>query len=403
MRFLRPLLLILSAFASGMVVALLGMALVAGGYGWIGAACSVSAVVTAPVAACAWIWRRRRWGRAIAIVVVVTNVLIDAFLVHLTQPRDVDGLLDVGGSLVILWAVLWIGWQLVPVAALRRGATAMLVLLAAVPLQAGELFDDFHYTTHKQLAKRGWIVRTKAGWPGVPGATWGSAGVTFHKGIIKMTAATDGTPANTRQVQLCHERKYLNGTYAARVRFTDPAHGDHLVETFYLISPLREPMAPEYSEIDFEYLPNGGWGRKGPTLFATTWETFHPEPQWKADNVHETKSASYAGWRTLVVQVAEGKVRYFVDGTRFAEHSGDVFPESLMSINFNLWIIRSGLLPAGERREYEQELDWVYHAADAVVESAEIDKRVAALRKKKVSFRDTVPRPTPPLESPCDF
>lgn len=275
--------------------------------------------------------------------------------------------------------------------------------MIALVLLAGILFDDFHYTTHAQLEKRGWIVRTALGWPGVPGASWGKEGISFHKGIVRMTAVTDGTPANTRQVQLCHERKYLEGTYAARVRFTDPADRDQLVETFYMISPLREPMAPEYSEIDFEYLPNGGWGRKGPTLFATTWETFHPEPKWKADNVHETKSASYAGWRTLLVQVADGKVRYFVDGARFAEHGDAVFPESLMSINFNLWFIRSGLAPAGEPRQYVQEIDWVYHDSSAVLSPDEVDKRVAALRRRKVSFRDTVPRPKPALESPCNF
>src|SRR5258708_3560259 len=41
------------------------------------------------------------------------------------------------------------------------------------------LFDDFNYSNHKQLAKHGWIIRTAAGWPGVPGASWGNKGVSF--------------------------------------------------------------------------------------------------------------------------------------------------------------------------------------------------------------------------------
>jgi hypothetical protein len=278
----------------------------------------------------------------------------------------------------------------------------MLSTSAIAVLAATLFFDDFQYANHAQLEKRGWIVRTAAGWPGLPGASWGPAGVTLAKGIVTMTAKTDGTAPNTRQVQLCHERKYRDGTYAARVRFRDRP-GDQVVQTFYLISPLREPMAPEYSEVDFEYLPNGGWGRKGPTLFATTWETFHPEPQWKAVNVHDTKSRSFDGWRTLVVQVLDGKVRYFVDGEPLADHGGDVYPESLMSINFNLWFIRNGLAPAGESREYQQDIDWVFHAPGVALTPAEVDARVAKLRKAKVAFRDTVPRPAPALESPCNF
>ncbi|MGH9905613.1 MAG: hypothetical protein ACRD8U_08535, partial [Pyrinomonadaceae bacterium] len=93
-----------------------------------------------------------------------------------------------------------------------------------------------------------------------------------------------------------NQRKYLEGTYAARVRFTDkpvsgPA-GDQVVESFYTISPLKAPWDPDYSELDFEYLPNGGWGIDGPTLYATTWETFFPEPNWKKDNVFKTPAAA---------------------------------------------------------------------------------------------------------------
>src|SRR5205814_4982057 len=41
------------------------------------------------------------------------------------------------------------------------------------------LFDDFNYLKSKQLARHGWIIRTAAGWPGVPGAMWGNSGVSF--------------------------------------------------------------------------------------------------------------------------------------------------------------------------------------------------------------------------------
>ena len=124
------------------------------------------------------------------------------------------------------------------------------------------------------------------------------------------------------------------------------------MESFYTISPLKAPMDPDYSELDFEYLPNGGWGITGPTLYQTTWETFFPEPNWKMDNVSKNTSGSRAGWHTLVTQVANGKVKYFVDGELHAEHGEKFYPESLMSINFNLWFIKDGLTQERTERHY---------------------------------------------------
>ena len=82
-------------------------------------------------------------------------------------------------------------------------ATA-LAALAAVILVAGAaagkaktssagpvLFDDFSYTSTSQLSAHGWIVRSRAGWPGVPGATFRAANVTVGHGILRMTSSTD--------------------------------------------------------------------------------------------------------------------------------------------------------------------------------------------------------------------
>lgn len=276
------------------------------------------------------------------------------------------------------------------------------------------LFDDFSYSNKSQLKKHGWIIRTAAGWPGVPGATWSEAGVSLQADsdargnrFVRMTSSTDGTPANTKQTQICHQRKYFEGTYAARVRFTDGAlsgpSGDQIVQSFYTIAPLKAPMDPDYSELDFEYLPNGGWGIAGPTLYATTWETFSPEPNWKKDNVFQTSNGSQAGWHTLVTQVADQKVRYFVDGKLFAEHGGNYYPEDTMSINFNLWFIRDGMIKTNEVRQYYEDIDWVFFQANVGLQPDEVEAAVVNLQKKRIKFRDTVPAKSPPLASPCNF
>ena len=276
------------------------------------------------------------------------------------------------------------------------------------------LFDDFSYANKEQLKKNGWILRTVAGWPGVPGATWSEQAVSLLKDpnhannrILRMTSSTDGTAANTTQTQICHQRKYLEGTYAARVRFSDAPisgpGGDQLVQSFYTISPLKAPMDLDYSELDYEYLPNGGWGIDGPTLYATTWETFSPEPNWKKDNVFKTAAGSQAGWHTLVTQVVDQKVRYFVDGKLFAEHGGEYYPEDTMSINFNLWFIRDGMAKAAGTRQYEEDIDWVFFQANTALTPQQVETAVADMRRKSVAFRDTVPSKVPALESPCNF
>jgi hypothetical protein len=276
------------------------------------------------------------------------------------------------------------------------------------------LFDDFSYINKEQLKKNGWIVRTVDGWPGVPGAKWLDTNVTLLKDprnpknrILRMTSSTDGTPENTTQTQICHQRKFLEGTYAARVRFADAPilgpDGDQLVQSFYTISPLKAPMDLDYSELDWEYLPNGGWGEGGPTLYSTTWETFSPEPNWKKDNVFKTTAGNQGGWHTLVTQVTGGKVTYFLDGKLFAEHGGEYYPEDTMSINFNLWFIRDGMSSAKGVRKYEEDIDWVFFEAGAALRPEQVEETVSYLRREAIKFVDRVPPKKPALESPCNF
>lgn len=294
-----------------------------------------------------------------------------------------------------------------------------LVVLGTIPtLHAQDdpppmLFDDFTYTAHDDplLGEHGWIVRDGDGWPGVEGAIWRAENVSFAADpddeantLLLMTSSTDGT--DTYQTQVCHQRKYYEGTYAARVWFSnEPASGpdgDRVVQTFYLISPQQYDLDPDYSEMDWEYLPNGGWGAPEHTLFATTWETFQLDP-WQAINITETMTFDFAGWHTLVIHVAEGSVTYFIDGKEYALHDGEYYPEVPLSINFNHWFINGGLLRSDEPRDYVEQVDWVFFAQDVVLDPDAVAEQIAAFREDETLFIDTVPDWDPPLESPCNF
>jgi hypothetical protein len=274
-------------------------------------------------------------------------------------------------------------------------------------------FDDFQYSSHEEMTSNGWIIREQAGWPGVPGATFRAENVSFlddtqipNNRLLRMISSTDGTSANTFQTQICHQRKYLEGTYAARVYFNNAPvsgpDGDQVVETFYAITPYEEPLKPDYSEMDFEYLPNGGWGLEPMTFAFTTWETVRIEP-WLADNASNSVTETQEGWHTFVVQVMDGKVRYFVSGKLVAEHSGNYYPDAPMSMNFNLWFINGGLANSSETRSYQEDIDWIYHEAGVILTPEQVNKKVRALRESGVRFMDTVPAASPALTSPCDL
>jgi glycosyl hydrolase family 16 len=273
------------------------------------------------------------------------------------------------------------------------------------------LFDDFSYSTRDEMTVNGWIVRAGSGWPGVPGATFRPENVSFMdypdqagNRLLRMTSSTDGTRENTYQTQICHQRKYLEGTYAARVRFSDePASGtdgDQVVETFYTITPYVKALDPNYSEMDYEYLPNGGWGGSSLSFYVTTWETVQIEP-WNADNTSNSIQGSLAGWHTFVTQVTGGTVRYFVDGRLIAQHGGNYYPDAPMSINFNLWFISGGLIQAGGMREYQEDIDWVFHEAGTALMPDEVNAKVNELRNASIKFQDTVP--SQDETSPCDL
>ena len=280
--------------------------------------------------------------------------------------------------------------------------------------ERGVFFDDFSARDLAALQRGGWTVRERRGHPGLDGAAWGPGSVAVvddpaspGNRLLRLSASTDGSIANTTQAQVCHGRKYFEGTYAARVRFSDAPmrgpDGDVVVQTFYAVAPLRFDFDPEYSEFDWEYLPNGGWGDAATRLYGVSWQTVRIEP-WSAHNQPLQEFRSMDGWHVLMMQISGGKTRLFIDGALRAEHGGRNYPVVPMSLNFSLWFAPGGLLPGvNARRTYEQDVDWVFHARNQVLSPLQVDAAVAGLRRAGVPQLDSVPAAVPPLPGPCDF
>ncbi|MET0132251.1 MAG: glycoside hydrolase family 16 protein [Kibdelosporangium sp.] len=289
----------------------------------------------------------------------------------------------------------------------RAGALGIaglsVLTLAAVPATAAPgqtLFDDFAYSSSSdsRLRQRGWEVRSGGGGPGV--GSWDPGLITFStlngSTVMQLGAATNGTAGGTRQSQINTGRKFKDGTYAARVEFTDGPtsgpDGNHVVQTFYTITPLRYAYDPDYGEQDFEYLPNGGWGEPSNTMFLTSWETYRADP-WDAVNVSTASRRSFAGWHNLVLQVMNGRMRYYIDGALVADHGDQYYPETPQLINFNQWFIDLTGASGSTARQYRQRVDYVYFARDEALSPAQVDSRIGGLRSAGTTFTDNVSWP----------
>lgn len=251
----------------------------------------------------------------------------------------------------------------------------------------GEFFDDFSYSSNEDenIRKNGWIIRRGSGGPGIWGVTWKKENINFVdegvNGSLELRATTDSTSSGTTQAEFyTSNKKFLEGTYAARIYFTDSpiigaVDGDAIVETFFTITPLNYDLDPNYSEIDFEYLANGGWGKEGPHLGKTTWETYKPDP-WVMEADSDYNKGSLEGWHTLCFTVYDGTVNYYLDGNLVASHNSETYPETPMSINFNLWFIGNEIVDIQESRTYRQLVDWVYFVDNKVLTTDEINSKI---------------------------
>ena len=141
-------------------------------------------------------------------------------------------------------------------------------------------------------------------------------------------------------------------------------------------------------------------GEKDNVLFSTSWETFQLEP-WTKVNAFDTYVKSLQGWNTLVLQVFDNTIKYYINGHLFSQHGADFYPEVAMSVNFNLWFIPEQIVNSTEMRQYHQDVDWVYFNADRALSHKSVITEVGRLRRQKIAHHDNVPHWQPKLDSYC--
>ena len=266
---------------------------------------------------------------------------------------------------------------------------AWLLLAAAPAVAGGEFFDDFSQKDIDALRASGWVLREGTGHPGLPGARFAPGQLTLDGGLLKLTLSTDGTPAHTTLAQLCAPRKFLVGTTTARVRLRDtPGSRDPIIQSFFLASTLRHDYDPDFSEVDFEYLPHGGWGEPETRLYGVSWHTVRIDP-WQSFNQASTLPGSFDGWQLLTVQVEATRTRHYVNGRLIGEHTGRNVPSHPMAISFNHWLAAGAV--AGAPREYSFDVDWVLHEAGRTLTPAAMQARAAQLKRQGKDRVDTVP------------
>lgn len=276
---------------------------------------------------------------------------------------------------------------------MKSAALVTGLLLAAAPAFAtstgGEFFDDFAQKDLDALRASGWVLRGGTGHPALPGARFSPAQLSLDSGLLKLRLTTDGTPANTTLSQLCAARKFLIGTTTARVRLRDTAGSrDPIVQAFYLAGPLRYDYDPDFSEVDFEYLPHGGWGSPDTRLYGVSWQTVRVDP-WQSFNQSSIVPGSHDGWQLLTVQVEATRTRHYVNGRLMGEHTGRNVPAKPMAISFNHWLAAGAV--AGAPRDYQFDVDWVLHQAGQTVSPDAMQARAEQLRTQGVARQDTVP------------
>ena len=213
----------------------------------------------------------------------------------------------------------------------------------------------------------------------MPGASWPASNVSFPTvdgaEVLQLAAVHRRHGRRHQPAELLHQTQVLRGHLrrAGQVRRRAglrhrrrPPGGDVLHH-----HPARRPDSTRTTaRSTSSTCPTAGGASRVRIFYQTTWETYQTEP-WEAVNAHAEQRQSFNGWHDLQFTVSAGHVKYFIDGAQVADHGGSYYPETTMSINFNLWFIDTAA-HAGGRATYNQQVDWLYYAGSEALTPAQV-------------------------------
>jgi chitodextrinase/GH18 family chitinase len=270
------------------------------------------------------------------------------------------------------------------------------------------LFDDFSYQSPDDPSfTANWNASDYS--PASPGlGSFSKSNVVFLQDpatatnkLMRIMFTTRGSRETTVQGEVEGQRRFLYGTYASRIRFYNqpisgptqtpgPDTGDHIVSTFFTISPYNVPNT-EYGELDFEYLPMAGWNGDGPRFTKPTmWNT-----TWKTRDVRLTKATETdcSGWHTFWMTVTPTAISYYMDDTLFVTHTDTSYiPQTMMLLMYNIWLTGEQFASgqSGVARTWAQDVDWMYYAKDTTLTRVDIENAVAFYKSKNIPRKDTL-------------
>ncbi len=256
-------------------------------------------------------------------------------------------------------------------------------------------FDDFRYGFAEESAKPediGWRLVNYKSEPPQGKAVYKRSNIDFLDDesdpldrIMRLHSTTDGTtlleePTSNSRIETTI--RFLYGTYAAGMRFTDDpiVWHDTCVQTFYTYYGADDDS---YSECDFEFLAWDTWS--DPDATRTMWNV-----TWKNKDDRHRDATPELGltdneFHVLFMHVSRDKVEYFLDGVSMATAEGQYPPEHDMNISFANWLYQVSDDIGTASRTYSMDVDWVFHAIDDLtLNQSQILNIVSQYREKGI-------------------
>lgn len=268
------------------------------------------------------------------------------------------------------------------------------------------MFDDFNYDDidDPEIGSfNNWnIIHGTNGPPS--GANYDKNNLSFqtdpldpNNSIMILQTTVNGSTKATTQCRIeTNSYSYFEGTYAARVKFSDIpyTYGDANIQTFYtIVSYLLAGDGSKYSELDFEYMASDKWGisPNNQVMYLTTWNRYIADP-WQAWKAYSTDVKSYANnWHTLVMSATDGtNVKFWIDGVYFGalsvtDNDGtSVYPRSNMQVAFANWIWNNQTGNSSDNRNAPFTVDWVLHVKDEEKTTQEVNAIVENYKNNNI-------------------